>query len=171
VNDEQDQDIQTTVPREQIGPFFLIGVEKDADGDQVEAHWARAVIAARKGRTAARLADINWAREILNEPEARARADLASLNVDTTDGELRKFVERFGRTEKGPPIWKPMDDEERPTDFVPTTAVPDPAEVRRHIVLPQVPADMPGAIEILMRLLEDPLDPWELELPSPNERV
>ena len=32
------------LPREQIGPFLLLGLDKDADKEQIEANWARRVI-------------------------------------------------------------------------------------------------------------------------------
>src|SRR5438105_12085133 len=83
------------LPRTQIGPFLILGVDKDADRDTVEANWAQRLIWARKGLTRASLEDINWAREVMNNQEQRLRADAISLNLDTTDGTLRKLRERF----------------------------------------------------------------------------
>jgi len=40
-----------SLPREQIGPFLLLGLDKDADKEQIEANWARRVIWARKNLT------------------------------------------------------------------------------------------------------------------------
>jgi hypothetical protein len=165
--DEQESraDLEQVVPRERIGPFLLLGLDKGADAEQIETQWARSLIAARRGRTRVGLADINWARTILNDPEARARADIASLNAGTIAGDERATTETAGQSMHGTPTWKPMDDEQQPTDFVPTTVVPDPAEIRRGIVLPIVPADVPGAFEVVRRLLIDPVDPWQLDLP------
>ena len=56
-----------TLPREKVGPFLLLGVDKDADQEQIEAHWAQRVIWARKNQVNAALQEINWAREIIND--------------------------------------------------------------------------------------------------------
>src|SRR5579884_2182683 len=84
------------LPREQIGPFLILGLDKDADKDQIEANWARRVIWARKNQTRLPLEDINWARETVNDPDKRLRADVTSLNADTSDGTLRRLAQRFG---------------------------------------------------------------------------
>src|SRR5438094_899587 len=62
------------LPRTQVGPFLLLGLDKDADKDTLEANWAQRLIWARKNQTKAALEDINWAREILSEYERRVRA-------------------------------------------------------------------------------------------------
>ncbi len=36
------------LPREQLGPFLLLGLDKDAGRDQIEANWAKRLIWARK---------------------------------------------------------------------------------------------------------------------------
>ena len=36
------------LPREQIGPFLILGIEKDATLDQVEAGWAARLKQARR---------------------------------------------------------------------------------------------------------------------------
>jgi hypothetical protein len=38
------------LPREQIGPFLILGLDKDAGKDEIEANWARRVIWARKSQ-------------------------------------------------------------------------------------------------------------------------
>src|SRR5215469_10419725 len=87
------------LPREQVGPFLLLGVDKLADKEQIEANWAQRVIWARKGQSKVPLEDINWAREHVSDPEKRIRADAASLNADTTTGVLRRLKERYeGKT-------------------------------------------------------------------------
>ena len=159
---------QSGASREKIGPFLLLGLDKDAGAEQVEAHWAQRVIWARKERSVVPLADINWARSVLTDPEARVRADVTSLNPDTLGGTVRELLERFNRSEPGAPSWRPMDSDERASDFAPATAVPSPADVRRGIHLPEVPDDFPDVAELLERMIDAPLDPWDLELP-PNQ--
>src|SRR6516162_2079496 len=83
------------LPRAQIGPFLILGVDKDADRDAIEAAWAQRLIWARKNLTQSPLEDINWAREMMSDSDRRVRADVGSLNVDTTDGVLKRLRQRF----------------------------------------------------------------------------
>jgi len=77
-----------TLPREQMGPFLMLGLEKDASKDDIEGHWAERIKWARKGQYNVPLEDINWARELVTDPEKRPAADAASLNADTVDGSV-----------------------------------------------------------------------------------
>jgi hypothetical protein len=152
------------LPREQVGPFLLLGVEKTADKEQIEASWAQRVIWARKGQIKTPLEDVNWARETINDPDKRVRADAASINLDTTTGVLRKLAERYGGTR--PAGGQPLDVEKALADYTPAGEIPDPAAERAAIVVPDVPQEMPAARELLAQLVSDPLDPWALPLPS-----
>src|SRR4051812_31241910 len=98
------------LPREQIGPFLLLGVDKDAAKEQVEAHWAQRVIGARKNMLGVALQEIHWAREAIGDPDRRVRADAASLNPDTVEGTLRRIARRYG-ADRGGPTWQPLDAE------------------------------------------------------------
>src|SRR5260221_9021959 len=84
-----------TLPRNQIGPFLILGVDKDTSKEAIEGAWAQRLIAARKSQTAVPLEDINWAREIITDPERRLRADSNSMSVETSAGTLRQLAERF----------------------------------------------------------------------------
>jgi hypothetical protein len=152
------------LPREQIGPFLLLGLDKDADGDQIEANWARRVIWARKQQMRIPLEDINWAREVLKDPERRVRADACSLNADTSEGVLRRLGQRYGGA--GAAGWQPLDAEKPLADYTPAVEVPDPEAVRAAVVLPEVPEEVPAAAGLLRQWLEQPLDPWALLLPE-----
>ena len=88
-----------TLPREQMGPFLLLGLEKDASKEEIEAHWAERVKWARKGQYNAPLEDINWARELVTDASKRPSADASSLNADTVDGSVARVTRRFGLTE------------------------------------------------------------------------
>ena len=61
------------LPREQLGPFLLLGLDKNADAEAIEASWAQRVIWARKNQIRTPLGDINWAREVVNDPEQMIR--------------------------------------------------------------------------------------------------
>src|SRR5262245_55309554 len=84
------------LPREQMGPFLLLGLDKAADSKAITAHWADRVKWARRNLIKVALEDINWARDLLNDMERRIRADAGSLNIDTTDGLLGQLAQRFG---------------------------------------------------------------------------
>jgi hypothetical protein len=152
------------LPREQIGPFLLLGLEKDAGSDQVEANWAKRLIWARKSQFRLALEDVNWARETINHADQRLRADILSLNADTVDGTLRQIGKRFGSEEGGPIGWQPVDDEKTLDEAFALGDIPDPAEVRSTVVSPQMPIGLPAASGMLQSFVDAPLDPWTMKL-------
>jgi len=154
------------LPREQVGPFLLLGLDKDADREEIEAHWAQRVIWARKGQVPAALQEINWAREVIRDPDRRVRADVASFNADITDRVLGRLAQRFGAAG---PTWQPLDVERQLADYTPGTAVPDPAEVRQAIALPEVPEEVPAVPRLLEQWVGEPLDPWRLDIPAAGD--
>jgi hypothetical protein len=157
-----------TLPREQIGPFVLLGLDKDADKVRIEAHWADRLKWARRTPPLikAPLEDINWARERLNDPEKRLQADAASLNIDVTEAVLQTLSLRFG-VRGGTPgrAWQPLDSEKALADYLPPAEVPDLNAVRAALTVPETPEELPAAAVLLERLAQLPLDPWALELP------
>ncbi|NBO93222.1 MAG: hypothetical protein EBV06_13065, partial [Planctomycetia bacterium] len=74
------------LPREQMGPFLILGLDKTQVRTEVDEHWADRVKWARRNLIKVPLEDINWAREALNETEKRLKSDIASMNADTADG-------------------------------------------------------------------------------------
>src|SRR5207248_8412776 len=82
------------LPREQVGPFLLLGLDKEASKDDIEANWAERIKWARKGQTNFTLEEINWARDLLNDVAKRMAADATTLNLDTTEGMLVGLVRR-----------------------------------------------------------------------------
>ena len=154
-----------TLPREQVGPFLLLGLDKTANKETLDAHWADRLKWARKGTSKVALEDINWAREILNDIERRIRADAASLNADTTDGILAQFAQRYGVQEgKATRMWQPLDSEKALADYRPPAEVPDANAVRDALSVPEVPEDVPAVPLLLERLVQQPLDPWAIDL-------
>jgi hypothetical protein len=153
------------LPREQIGPFLLLGLEKDADAEQIEASWARRVIQARRQQVNIALEDVNWAREVINDPSKRVRADAASLNLDTAEGVLRQLLKRFGG-EPGTTTWLPRDHEKDLRDYTPAAEVPDLRSVRDAIVVPETAEEVPFVPQLLQELAQAALacDPWALNL-------
>jgi hypothetical protein len=150
------------LPREQIGPFLLLGLEKDASPEQIEANWAKRVIWARKGQIRVPLEDVNWAREVINDRERRVRADASSFNADTADGVLRKLEKRYGGAAGGRPAWQPLDVEKDLSAWSPAVEVPDAAAVRASVPLPEVPDDVPAVRGLLDEVARQPIDPWAL---------
>jgi hypothetical protein len=157
------------LPRDQIGPFLLLGLDKDGSRDQIEANWAKRVIWARKGQTRVALEDINWAREMMNDIDRRIRADAASINADTTEGQLRRWCQRFGLDGSGGEVsigWQPIDQEKPLADYAPPAEMPNVIEVRDAIIVPEIPADVPAVGRLLDELARTPIDPWAMELPA-----
>jgi len=154
------------LPREQVGPFLLLGVDKTADKEQVEAAWAQRLIWARTKEIRTPLEDVNWARAAMSDFDKRVRADAASLNLDTSDGVLRNLRERFSGQGQGQNAGRPLDDELDLADFSPAISVPDLAEERRAIPIAEVPRDMPAVQKLLEEWLQESIDPWNL----PGER-
>jgi len=151
-----------TLQREQVGPFLLLGVDKTADKEQIEAAWAQRVIWARKGLIKTQLEDVNWAREAMSDFDKRVRADAASLNLDTSDGVLRKLHERFNGKGQGENAGRPLDDELDLADYCPAIPVPDLAEERRAVPVAEVPRDFPAVERLLEGLVRETIDPWNL---------
>ena len=159
------------LPREQIGPFLLLGIEKDADSEAIENGWAKRLKQARRQQIDISLEDINWAREVLKDPERRVRADADSLNVDTVDRVLHKLSERFsGQT--GGAAWQPRDCEKDLREYTIPVEMPDEDAVRAAIVVPMPTRETPA----VSRLLEEfaraasTIDPWNMptaEEPAP----
>src|SRR6516162_3952963 len=128
------------LPRTQIGPFLILGVDKDATREVIEAAWAEKVKQARRGAIKTPLEDINWAREMLTSKETRIRCDAVALNVDTTDGTLKKLKDRYqGKTQVIEVRCKPIDTEKWLADYAPPTPVPAVEELRKAVVLPEIP--------------------------------
>ncbi len=154
-----------TLPREQMGPFLMLGLEKDASKDEIEAHWAERIKWARKGQYNVPLEDINWARELVTDPEKRPGADAASLNADTVDGSVARVTRRFGLTEgRAGPTWEAVDEEKPLADYRLPIEVPSSESVRSTVVVPEVPQEIPGAAKVLDQLAQAPIDPWAVQL-------
>lgn len=148
------------LPREQVGPFLILGVPKDADDATIEAAWAQRVLWARQGRSRTSLLDIHWARAVLRDPEQRLAADAASLNPDISGEELRRLARLWG-LDGGRPTWKPLDPD--PPDVA--ADVPDPDDLRPNVPAPAVPVELPGVPRWLEEFATAPLDPWAIALP------
>jgi hypothetical protein len=150
------------LPREQLGPFLILGVDKSAGEKEIEANWAQRVIWARKNQIRIALGDINWAREVINDPERRVRADLTSLNFDTALGVLQCLREQYGAAKAGT-NWQPLDVEKSLDEFVPPAEVPDAAAVLSAITIPEARTEIPGVLGLLQAFVQEPLDPWSLK--------
>jgi hypothetical protein len=159
-----------SLPREQAGPFLLLGLDKTADKDTMESHWADRVRRARKNQLKIPLEDVNWARNLLADVEGRLRADSASLNIELSDGLLAQLAGRFGvGGDFGDIRWRPL---ERPwpmSDEGSAIDLPDANELTAGLVLPEVPDELPAVRFLLEQLATAPLDPWSFELPEAGE--
>ena len=152
------------LPRTQVGPFLILGVDKDATREMIEAAWAEKIKQARRGQVKTSLEDINWAREMLTSKESRIRCDAVSLNVDTTDATLRKLRERYQGKQQAEIRCKPIDTEKWLADYSPATSVPAVDEIRGLVQLPPIPRDVPAVRVMLENFVKEPIDPWQVEL-------
>ncbi|HKB40648.1 MAG TPA: hypothetical protein VKD72_29755 [Gemmataceae bacterium] len=154
-----------TLPREQMGPFLMLGLEKDATKEDIEAHWAERIKWARKGQYNVALEDINWARELVSDLQKRAAADAASLNADSVDGAVARVTRRFGLTEgRSGPTWEALDEEKPLAEYCLPIEVPSAESVRSVLVVPEVPQEVPGVAKLLDQLAQAPVDPWTVPL-------
>jgi hypothetical protein len=154
-----------SLPREQMGPFLLLGLDKSAEKAHVERHWADRVKWARRNLIKTPLEDINWARDALSDTDKRVKADAASLNVDTSDGVLAQLASRYG-LEGGQAnrLWQPLDSEKPLADYVPQAELPSPVAIRECLVVAPVPEEVPAATALLERFAREALDPWGVQL-------
>src|SRR5262249_52587942 len=135
-----------SLPREQMGPFLLLGLDKAAEKARVEENRADRVKWARRNLIKTPLEDINWARDALADTERRVKADAASLNVDTADAYLAELARSYGlEGGQAARTWQPLDSEKPLADYIPPAEVPDPAAVREALVVPPLPEEVPGA--------------------------
>ena len=153
------------LPREQVGPFLLLGLDKDASKEDIEGKWAERVKWARKQLITLTLEEINWAREIVCDPQKRIAADVLSLNADTIEHTVGKLGRSYGLGEDRRGVgWEPLDEEKELADYQPAIEVPDPQEIRSTIVVPEIPEEVPAAGRLLEQLVQSPLDPWLIQL-------
>ena len=159
-----------SLPREQMGPFLMLGLDKSADKTAIESHWADRIKWARRNLVKVALEDINWARDVLGDVERRIKADASSLNADTSEGLLAQLARRFG-LEGGQTTrqWQPLDSEKALADYVPSAEVPEIEGVRQAIHVPALPEEVPAVPSLLGEWARKPLDPWALELPPVSE--
>jgi len=159
-----------TLPREQVGPFLLLGLDKVATRQEVDAHWAERLKWGRKQQIKVPLEDINWARDALNDRDRRVGFDAGSLNADTTEGFLGQLARRYGlEGGQATRLWQPLDVEKPLADYAPPAEVPAPDAVRAALAVPAVPEDYPAVPSLLERLVQQPIDPWALELPPQDQ--
>lgn len=152
------------LPREQVGPFLILGVPKNADDETIEAAWAQRVLWRGKGRPLYH-SRMSTGAVVLRDPEQRLAADGASLNADIATEELRRLSKLWG-VSPDRPTWQPLD----PDPPAETGDVPDPADLRPTVPAPSVPVDLPGVVRWLDEFTRGPLDPWSLALPANKPR-
>lgn len=152
------------LPRTQIGPFLILGVEKDAGREAIEAAWAERVKWARRGTAKVALEDVNWAREMLNGAESRIRCDAISFNIDTTAGTIQQLKARFQGPRAGEVGARPLDAEKWLADYAPPTPVPTLEELRELVRPPELPRDVPAVRVVLENFARPPVDPWQIDL-------
>lgn len=150
------------LPREQIGPFLLLGLPKEADQAMIDKHWSDRVKWARRNQLKISLEDVNWARDVINDKSRRLEADVASFNVDTLERQIETLVERYNSSDASSAVWQPLDSEKDLADYVPRAEVPTSDSVRTEITIPALAEEMPIGSVQLEQMVMEPLDPWNL---------
>ena len=142
--------------RQQMGPFLILGLDKNCDKEAVEAGWAQRLIRARKNQIKTPLEDINWAREALADPSRKLQGDASSLNLETTAGTFAKL----GQPRRG---CQPIDVEKDLSGTGLPVSLPDGDELLQSIKLPDLPREVPTIQSLLEEFVRQPLDPWSVE--------
>jgi hypothetical protein len=151
-----------SLPREQMGPFLILGIDKDADNKEMEAHWAQRLIWARAKQIRIPLEDINWAKEMLQDRDRRVLADILSLNPDTLAGEMRQLLqlEKHGALEPEEPGWTPVEPPLPELPEMPADRFPEMEMVRASLTIPDIPLELPAIDRMLREVASTPIDPW-----------
>lgn len=147
--------------RELMGPYLILGIDKDADDATIEAHWAERVVWCRKGKTKLRLEDVHWARDLLRDPDRRIEADAQSFNLDLASGEVRRLA-RLYHVDGGPPGWEPVDPE--PPVELPGAESFDVGDIVAGAPTPDIPLEAPAVSRWLAEFSAIEKDPWAVDL-------
>jgi hypothetical protein len=148
------------LPREQIGPFLILGVDKDAANGEIEAHWAQRLIWARAKQIRVPLEDVNWAKEILLDRDKRILADVVSLNPDIAAGELHQLLEKHGPLEPEVTTWEPRESPLPELPDPPANLIPEVESLRAQLNVPEIPLELPAIDRMFEEIVAAPLDPW-----------
>ena len=158
-----------SLPREQMGAFLILGLDKSADKTTIETHWAdRLKWARRQSDQGAAGRRQLGARGTRATPTRRIKADATSLNADTTDRILAHAFPAFrhgGRT-GGAACGSLLTARSRWRTIVPPAEMPGSARGARGNPGSRRARRRAGRTALLQRLAEQPLDPWGLELPQ-----
>ncbi len=100
----------------------------------------------------------------MNNLESRLRADAVGLNIDTTDGTLRKLRERFHGKRPSEVGARPLDMEKWLADYVPPAPVPTVDELRQNVHVPELPREVPAVRVLLENFARETTDPWQVDL-------
>ena len=68
------------LPRTQIGPFLILGVDKDANRETIEAAWAEKIKQARRGQVKTSL---DHGQPFASRPRARVRTGILERDEQT----------------------------------------------------------------------------------------
>lgn len=153
--------LTATLLREQIGPFLILGVDKDASPEEIEAAWRQRVEWVEQGQLRVSVEDLTWAKEILLDADRRILADIGSLNPDTSDGQLRQMLAVQGSDEWERPHWPIRDVPLADPPPIPPEWLDEPHADLSSLPIPDVPRVIPALHRILEESRRQPLDPWD----------
>lgn len=104
-------ELRTAVlPRESMGPFLILGLDKGASPEEVDKAWRERLQWVEQGWWNVSCDDLNWAHDVLLDPERRVAADAASLNPDTLAQPCRHLLTTSESADWEQPTWPILDD-------------------------------------------------------------
>src|SRR5947207_2698706 len=85
-------------------------------------------------------------------------ARVTRLNLDTSDGVLKRRRERYQGKQQITVVRRPLDIEKNLAAYQPPTPLPDLEEVRRLIPPPNIPREVPAVEVILEDFIRQPIE-------------
>jgi hypothetical protein len=145
------------IDRDDVGPFIVLGVDKDVDAATLHARVAERLRQIDRGECRFTRADVEWARDVLRDRKSRLRADVDHLNPDLASGALGRLA-RLYHLDGAPPGWEPLDPE--PVADLPGLDAIDVQALAAGLVPPEAPLHFPTLDHWAARRLEIGDDPW-----------
>jgi hypothetical protein len=157
------------LPREQMGPYFILGLEKDASHQAIQAQWELRVHHADAYKSGLSTEDFDWAKETLLDPVRRINADLASLNADTTERKVGRLLQEFGWGSTSLAIgWVPLEILPLRDSEGDEGGLSNLDTRREAISLPALEPSFAAIESVLLDETKVPEDPWDWHIEEPR---
>ena len=160
-----------TLSREQIGPFMLLGLDKSADKEQIDKHWADRVKLGAQAAHQGPAAKTSTGRTRSSRTSTGASAPTRPASTPTRrTASSRKLCDRYGvgNGSPGRGCGSRLTTRSRWPTICPRRRCPtaDDGPRRHHWSSRRCREELPAVAVLLERLAQLPLDPWAFELRS-----